>query len=59
VPRRQWGTWCFVATAVGRLPTASTDHDELRWVTAAAEAAGLQWATPDLSMVGKLAILLA
>jgi 8-oxo-dGTP diphosphatase len=48
---------CFIAMIVGDSPTGSTDHDELRWVTVS-EAASLDWAAPDLSMVGKLSALL-
>lgn len=49
---------CFAAIIVGDSPIRSTDHDELRWVTAG-EAGSLDWAAPDLSMVGKLPALLA
>jgi 8-oxo-dGTP diphosphatase len=49
---------CFAAIIVGDSPIRSTDHDELRWVTAS-EAGSLDWAAPDLSMVGKLPALLA
>jgi len=44
---------CFMAAAIGPLPTASTDHDELRWVPIA-ELAALDWALPDLPAVRAL-----
>jgi len=48
---------CFAAQVIGDPPVRSTDHDELSWVTAA-EAKGLDWAAPDLTMVSKLPALL-
>jgi len=44
---------CFEVSSFSRPPEKSTDHDELRWVTAI-EAQALPWAQPDLPMVGRL-----
>lgn len=48
---------CFWATVVGPMPVASTDHDELRWVTAD-ELDSVQWAAPDLGAVALVKHLL-
>ncbi|MDZ8200041.1 (deoxy)nucleoside triphosphate pyrophosphohydrolase [Microbacterium sp. SSW1-59] len=45
---------CLRAEVVGEAPTASTDHDELRWV-APADLPALTWAAPDLPAVALLA----
>jgi 8-oxo-dGTP diphosphatase len=44
---------CFEVSSFSELPKGSTDHDELRWVTAVG-AQALSWADPDLPMVGLL-----
>ncbi|MGD8166657.1 (deoxy)nucleoside triphosphate pyrophosphohydrolase [Herbiconiux sp. P16] len=44
---------CFEISSFSSPPEASTDHDELRWVTAT-DAHLLTWAEPDLPMVGRL-----
>jgi 8-oxo-dGTP diphosphatase len=44
---------CFEISSFSRPLEVSTDHDELRWVTAI-EARALPWAAPDLPMVGRL-----
>jgi 8-oxo-dGTP diphosphatase len=49
---------CFAVTSFSPMPAASTDHDELRWVTAR-EADELNWAEPDLPMVRLLPEVLA
>jgi 8-oxo-dGTP diphosphatase len=41
---------CFRVTVVGPLPTASSDHDELRWV-APERLDALDWTKPDLPAV--------
>jgi 8-oxo-dGTP diphosphatase len=48
---------CFAASVIGDMPAESSDHDQLRWVTAV-EATSLEWAAPDLSMVARLPALL-
>ena len=45
---------CLRAELTGALPTASTDHDELRWVVPA-ELPDLNWADPDWPAVRMLA----
>ncbi len=47
---------CYRAELRGPAPTASTDHDALRWV-APAELPALGWAAPDLPAVRLLAQL--
>jgi 8-oxo-dGTP diphosphatase len=44
---------CYRADPVGPLPTASTDHDELRWVPLA-DLGDLDWSAPDLPAVRRL-----
>ncbi|QIG39695.1 (deoxy)nucleoside triphosphate pyrophosphohydrolase [Microbacterium sp. 4R-513] len=44
---------CLIARLDGERPTASTDHDELRWV-AREGLAGLDWAEADLPAVRRL-----
>jgi 8-oxo-dGTP diphosphatase len=44
---------CYRADPVGPLPTASTDHDELRWVPVA-DLGDLDWSAPDLPAVRRL-----
>lgn len=44
---------CYEVTFRGGAPVRSTDHDELRWVTRA-QLVELDWAAPDLPMVGLL-----
>lgn len=46
---------CYRADPVGPLPTASTDHDELRWVPVA-ELGDLVWSAPDLPAVRRLVL---
>lgn len=41
---------CYDVERAGEPPTASTDHDQLRWV-APTEISGLDWAAPDLPAV--------
>ena len=43
----------YRAAVVGPNPTASTDHDELRWI-AIHDLGELDWATPDLPTVNTL-----
>ena len=45
---------CFWARLAGPRPTASADHDSIRWLRAA-ELANLDWAAPDLPAVHVLA----
>lgn len=44
---------CYEVTALAEVPSTSSDHDELRWVTVP-ELAKLGWATPDLPTVNAL-----
>ncbi|RIJ50945.1 (deoxy)nucleoside triphosphate pyrophosphohydrolase [Clavibacter lycopersici] len=44
---------CYRVDPVGPLPTASTDHDELRWVPLG-ELGALGWSAPDLPAVRRL-----
>jgi 8-oxo-dGTP diphosphatase len=44
---------CYACELVGAEPAASTDHDELRWVSHG-ELAGLEWAEPDLPAVKRI-----
>ncbi|WP_085476805.1 (deoxy)nucleoside triphosphate pyrophosphohydrolase [Rathayibacter oskolensis] len=44
---------CWWASLCDRPPVASTDHDELRWLTRA-DLSALNWAPPDLPAVRKL-----
>ena len=44
---------CYACELVGAEPAASTDHDELRWVSIG-ELSGLGWAEADLPAVRKL-----
>jgi 8-oxo-dGTP diphosphatase len=46
---------CYLVDPVGPLPTASTDHDELRWVPVA-ELGALAWSAPDLPAVRRLVL---
>ena len=45
---------CFSAALAEGRPTSSTDHDRLEWVRPS-ELAMLDWAAPDLPMVGEIA----
>lgn len=45
---------CYAARLTDAPPTASTDHDALRWV-APGDLHGLQWADADLAVVARLA----
>lgn len=45
---------CFRARLLGAPPTASLDHDELRWIDPR-ELPNLEWAAPDLPAVRELA----
>lgn len=45
---------CLRAHLRGDVPTNSSDHDELRWVSPS-ELSGLDWAAPDLPAVAELA----
>jgi 8-oxo-dGTP diphosphatase len=44
---------CWWARLIGAGPSASTDHDQLRWATRR-EFDSLDWAGPDLAAVAKL-----
>ncbi|MEN2739144.1 (deoxy)nucleoside triphosphate pyrophosphohydrolase [Microbacterium sp. X-17] len=44
---------CYAATLVGAAPTASTDHDALKW-RATDDLAGLDWADADRPVVALL-----
>ncbi|AJW79242.1 (deoxy)nucleoside triphosphate pyrophosphohydrolase [Clavibacter michiganensis] len=44
---------CYLVDPTGPLPTASTDHDELRWVPVA-DLGDLDWSAPDLPAVRRL-----
>jgi 8-oxo-dGTP diphosphatase len=44
---------CYVCELVGAEPSASTDHDELRWVSVG-ELSTLEWAEPDLPAVKRI-----
>ncbi|OUE21903.1 CTP pyrophosphohydrolase [Clavibacter michiganensis] len=46
---------CYLVDPVGPLPTASTDHDELRWVPVA-DLGDLDWSAPDLPAVRRLVL---
>lgn len=45
---------CLRAQLRGDVPTDSSDHDELRWVSRS-DLSGLDWAAPDLPAVAELA----
>ncbi|MER7446281.1 (deoxy)nucleoside triphosphate pyrophosphohydrolase [Microbacterium sp. NPDC097977] len=45
---------CLRAQLRGDMPTSSSDHDELRWLSPG-ELSGLDWAAPDLPAVAELA----
>lgn len=44
---------CFFVTAIGDLPTQSTDHDEMRWMLVS-ELHVLNWIAPDVPIVEAL-----
>jgi 8-oxo-dGTP diphosphatase len=44
---------CYACELVGAEPSASTDHDELRWVSVG-ELSTLEWAEPDLPAVKRI-----
>lgn len=44
---------CLRARLQGDVPTHSSDHDELRWVSPS-DLSGLDWAAPDLPAVAEL-----
>ncbi|UKF26752.1 (deoxy)nucleoside triphosphate pyrophosphohydrolase [Clavibacter nebraskensis] len=44
---------CYLVDPTGPPPTASTDHDELRWVPIA-DLGDLDWSAPDLPAVRRL-----
>ncbi|BDQ00996.1 (deoxy)nucleoside triphosphate pyrophosphohydrolase [Aquiluna sp. KACHI24] len=46
---------CFVCDLVGKEPTSSTDHSELRWVREQ-DLARLDWAEPDLPALKRILI---
>ena len=46
---------CYRVAPLGPLPTASTDHDELRWVPLA-DLGDLGWSAPDLPAVRSLVL---
>jgi 8-oxo-dGTP diphosphatase len=44
---------CYACELVGAEPSASTDHDELRWVPVG-KLSTLEWAEPDLPAVKRI-----
>jgi 8-oxo-dGTP diphosphatase len=44
---------CYACELVGAEPSASTDHDELRWVPVG-KLSTLEWAAPDLPAVKRI-----
>lgn len=44
---------CYLVASVSDWPTASSDHDEFRWL-GQAELSEVEWAAPDLPAVAKL-----
>ena len=46
---------CFVCELVDEVPTSSTDHSELRWVSEE-ELSKLDWAEPDLPALKRILI---
>lgn len=46
---------CYVCDLAGEKPVASTDHDELRWVSES-QMSALNWAEPDLPAVKKMLV---